>query len=868
MEALMRTSLLATVALGAISMGVIACISTAVAPLASPPGPPPAADLGTPAHRDAVMSSRFCADCHPAIYAEHRQNTHGRAFFDDEARLATRGFRRDDCVRCHTPRPVFETGIGMTPMQRWTDLEEGNTCMSCHGRAGYDYTRFVGGAECKGAFEPDVGTVTDCASCHRIAGTPDQWSRAEHGKLAGRVCIDCHMPLVERPVAVGQPVRSVRSHVFPASSNESQLRRAYDYEAKIDGNEVVVRVTNKGVGHNFPTANRQRAVESLVVVRDYEGNEVARSRLVCRYPYASELAPHQLILPVSSQIPSGKSTQHRVPLTIANGTVECRLYFKLYRPSDDSDAALARCLEERRMPFKNITPSTAAVQPDVEVGFLAKGTSLDDFVSPNGLANVVRPEDPTKPIVVPSGENPNELKILGAMLESHLPEVRKTARERLAQVYPASADVLVAVLGRWSNESFNEAKATFLEIGPAAVPALIQALASDELYVRYHARELLARLSTDSERPAVVARLREALSLDSPLDRRSAAQALGILRDSGSAPLLRARLVDADWDVVHAAATSLAAMRDQDAVPQMRSALLRGRWPETHRALGVALASLGSSAGIQQLIDDLDNEDELQREYTFTDLYAILGRHFGYVADAPASERKFAVSRLQAWWSEEGGDALVHAPQHVDPAIHASAWKLIEQLGGGTDTAAGGDDVALQDELLALGDDAIPALIEGLTFPSGYVQKRSLCCQLLGRLGTHEAAPYLAAALRDPNPAVTDSACWALEHCGDADTLPQLRRYQDRIPSLLGVERGAGASAPGDQLLARAARVRWILGDAKAREDLVNLLSSRNEMARKISIQALRERYGDDRGYDPDADASSRVEAEKRWREP
>src|SRR5262247_687819 len=164
-------------------------------------------DLGTPAHRDAVMSSRFCAGCHPADYQEHRQNTHGRAFFDEEARLATRGFRREDCIRCHTPRPVFETGIGMTPMQRWTNLEEGNTCMSCHGRENYDYSRFVGGKECKGAFEPAVDTVAHCASCHRIAGTPDQWSRAEHGNLAGRFCIDCHMPKVRRPVAVGEPPR-------------------------------------------------------------------------------------------------------------------------------------------------------------------------------------------------------------------------------------------------------------------------------------------------------------------------------------------------------------------------------------------------------------------------------------------------------------------------------------------------------------------------------------------------------------------------------------------------------------------------------------------------------------------------------------
>src|SRR5262249_48720573 len=166
---------------------------------------------GPKAHLDFVIRSRSCAGCHPAIYAEHEQTTHGRAYFDAEARLATRGFRREDCVRCHTPRPVFETGIGLTPMQRWTDLEEGNTCMSCHFKQGYDYSRFVGGKECKEAFDPRVGTVQACASCHRIAGTPDQWSRAAHGAAESNVCIDCHMPAVERPLAVGQPPRLVPS---------------------------------------------------------------------------------------------------------------------------------------------------------------------------------------------------------------------------------------------------------------------------------------------------------------------------------------------------------------------------------------------------------------------------------------------------------------------------------------------------------------------------------------------------------------------------------------------------------------------------------------------------------------------------------
>lgn len=834
--------------------------AAAAAPAVAPPG-----DLGTPAHADEVMTSRFCASCHPAIYAEHQQNTHGRAFFDEEARLATRGFRREDCIRCHTPRPVFETGIGMTPMQRWTNLEEGNTCMSCHGRAGYDYSRFVGGSECKGAFEPEVGSVEDCASCHRIAGTPDQWSRAAHGKVAGNLCIDCHMPLVTRPVAEGMPARAVRSHLFPASSSETQLRRAYSYDVAIQGNEVVVRITNKGVGHNFPTANRQRGVESLVVVRDAEGKEVARSRLTCRYPYASELEPGQLTMPLSSQIPSGKTTEHRVPLTVAGGTAECRLYFKLYRPSADTDPHLSRCLEDRRLPFEGVSPSSEVVQAEVEVDYPAAGTSLNDFLSPSGYANVARPPATAEPIAVPAGDDEAELEQLAALLESHLPEARRRARANLAAAFPASSAVLVSALGRWSNETFNEAQKTFLAIGDAAVPVLREALGSDQLYVRYHARGLLTQLDLGGERAGVLAELRAALGAESALDRRSAALALGALGDQEAVPLLRARLEDGDWDVVHAAAESLGRLGDRGAVPAIEAALARARWPETRRALATALAALGSAAGVQPLLGDLNDADELQREYAFGTLFAITGKHFGYEAAAPADERLKAQSRLQAWWTEMGGDAAVHPVRTVEPEAAERTWELVEQLGGGTDTQAGGDDDALEEELLGFGDDAVPALLEGLTFPSGWSEKRALCCRLLGRLGSREAAPFLAAALRDPVPAVTEWACWALESCGDDATPAQLRSYEGRVPGLVGADRGAGPGAPADSLLARSARARLMLGDTRAREQLVGLLLSPNDLAREVAFGALHDRYGEDRGYDPAAAPPERAAAVERW---
>jgi HEAT repeat protein len=826
----------------------------------------PATASGPAAGRPDPSESRFCAGCHPAIYAEHRQNTHGRAYFDGEARLATRGFRRDDCIRCHTPRTVAETGIGMTPMQRWTNLEEGNTCLSCHARPGVDYAQFTGGQACKTAFDPRVGTVEHCATCHRIAGTPDQWSRAEHGAMASNVCVDCHMPLVQRPVAVGQAPRTVRSHVFPASRSESQLRRAYGYEVAIDGSDVVVRISNKGVGHNFPTANRQRAVESLVIVRDAEGKEVGRSRLVCRYPYAMELEPGQLTAPVSTQIPSGKTREHRVPIGVAAGTVECRLYFKLYRPIDDDDPQLSRCLEERRIPFTGVVPSAQPVVDAPFVGSPVPATDLHDFLSPQGLANVMR-SPPGAPTTLPTGQAPEDLLRLVAMLESHLPEARKRSRARLVELGAVAFPAVVAALGHWSNETTNEAKAVLVAVGEPAAPALLQALHSDQLYVRVHAREVLATLGFPGDRAAVGTALLQALAMPNALDRRSAAVALGAFGDAAATAALRERLTDRDEDVVMAAATALADLDDRGAVAAMQGALQSVHFPEAQRRLAVSLARLGSAVGVPLLLDGLDAADAVARELCFQDFFAVTGVHFGYEPDASDGERLEALARLRSYWEERGGDGALRPFRPAGGRLYARAWQLVEELGGGTDTHAGGDDAALLDELVGLGSAAVPALVEGMTFPAGFANKRALVCQALGRIGSADASPWLAAALRDPVPAVTEWACWALERVGDAATLPQLRAFERRIPSLVGREPLAGDEAPADRMLAQAAHARLALGDTAAKTALVNLLVSPSRPARQLAIEALEAKYGDRRGYDADASVGDRQAAARRWRD-
>jgi HEAT repeat protein len=161
----------------------------------------------------------------------------------------------------------------------------------------------------------------------------------------------------------------------------------------------------------------------------------------------------------------------------------------------------------------------------------------------------------------------------------------------------------------------------------------------------------------------------------------------------------------------------------------------------------------------------------------------------------------------------------------------------------------------------------VPGLIEGLTFASGFADKRARICELLGEIGDRDAAPFLAATLRDPVPGVTEWACLALEKVKDPEVIPQLRHYADLVPSLVGHDRGEGEGAPADGLLARAARTRLMLGDEMARTDLVNLLLSQSATARQISISALQQKYGDDRGYDPEAAEAERRAAALRWQQ-
>ncbi|MCK5941756.1 MAG: hypothetical protein KAI24_07305, partial [Planctomycetes bacterium] len=793
--------------------------------------------LGSQAHYDKVMTSAFCGSCHPAIYAEHELNTHGRAYTDNEVRLATGNFRTSDCIRCHTPRPIFETGMPNNPQRRHYGLEDGNSCMTCHWQQDTDYSQFVGGADCKTAFDPRVGEVDACSTCHKNHGTPYQWEKSPEGKLAGRTCISCHMERVERPVAVGGPVRRVYSHAFPGARDTEHVRSAYTYETEIDGNEAVVVVANTGAGHNFPTELRQRSVESLIIVQDAEGNEVARSRKVFRDPYKR---PYGMTLQTNTQIPSGEEREHRMPLSVANGTVICELHYKFYFPIEDNHPELAKRLERRTMVFTDVEPNDAPVETDPYVDVQTPEGISPEAASPSDLPELSQFQRGTVTFTIPEGDSQQDIEELVGLYNFQMPEANRKAMDRLVEIGAPAVPTLIEALGSWDNKTFNKSMTTLLRIGRPATPLVRAAITHDSLYVRLHCRELLGELPLPADKDRLIEEVAAGLDAPNAMDRVSTIELLGRLLARDLAPRIRARLAEFDPDVVRAAAITLAEFGDTKSVPAIEAALARHTFVEMKIDLAYELGRLGSTTGVPGLLNLLDYDDDLIREKAFEAFYKVTHEHMGYEPMAPRPDRLAAIGRLQGWWAEHGADFAPKSWPHPEPDVDREAFHMVQRLGGGTGLIpAAENDQDTIDRILANGVDALPALIRGLKYPPGFAAKRASILAAMQRLGDRRAAPFVQPVLRDPVFGVAHWAAAALEQVGDEHCLPALHRFEARVRQAAQAGKLPKSIASPDPMLAASARTRLMLGDDDARVDLVTLLASSDAGARRAAIEAL-----------------------------
>lgn len=223
------------------------------------------------------LTAKDCENCHPEVYAEWRTSIHSQAWTDPEVRRkdASDNFANKDCIPCHAPSPILETGLGNPPLPRFLSREEGVNCLSCHMENGRVKGKTPGIT--RGCFpEPDprVGTAELCGICHNQHQTVDEWKESRFSR-EGVGCLSCHMP--ER---VREGGRGGRDHTLKGGHFPDRVRKAVTlHGVQEEPGKVILVVKNLWGGHYVPTDARHRAMDLAASFFDREGNLLERPEI-------------------------------------------------------------------------------------------------------------------------------------------------------------------------------------------------------------------------------------------------------------------------------------------------------------------------------------------------------------------------------------------------------------------------------------------------------------------------------------------------------------------------------------------------------------------------------------------------------------
>ena len=250
--------------------------------------------------RDPIpfKSSAECKECHPDVWDEWYSSHHRMAYTNPEVQKLSTGFQGKglDCLPCHLPRPMFETGFGVRPLERGTRREDGIDCFTCHywpeGNAmlsGGPLGGSASAAPCQPSVTPSMRSMELCAPCHNQHKVHEDWKQTRYA-IPGdgfQDCNDCHMPEVERTRAAGG-LRKGRSHVFAGAHDPAMLRSSATITESLSGNDLLITVHNSGTGHNLPADERHRAVDIHLVLEMDDGGEYDVRVERFRNPYRDE----------------------------------------------------------------------------------------------------------------------------------------------------------------------------------------------------------------------------------------------------------------------------------------------------------------------------------------------------------------------------------------------------------------------------------------------------------------------------------------------------------------------------------------------------------------------------------------------------
>jgi hypothetical protein len=230
---------------------------------------------GPEAKPGVLDSHETCQGCHEEIWNEWVEDRHSKAFVGALYTELSENRTNPTCWSCHAPRPILETGIDASAVERTHDRDAGITCLTCHVDAERKHV-VASGEHARGdaAVPPDCGpvgwdkypsgtrqeeTIQFCGRCHNLHGTHLEFLGSKYAR-EGQTCLTCHMQEKVGEVANGGQPRKRRSHRMHGGHSPKMLRRAMRLDPRIENGRVFVRIVNKGAGHRIPTDARHRAI--------------------------------------------------------------------------------------------------------------------------------------------------------------------------------------------------------------------------------------------------------------------------------------------------------------------------------------------------------------------------------------------------------------------------------------------------------------------------------------------------------------------------------------------------------------------------------------------------------------------------------
>ena len=286
----------------------------------------------SPAYEHAVAqidinNPRSCIPCHKTIFDEWKNSFHRYAHDDWLFRVFM--FFKDDkpgipwCENCHLSESTLEVEPLKQPVSRrdaktTLRLEDGIDCASCHRRGKQIVGKHGTNIGCKAVGDANFGTPKYCGGCHssflpKTLHEYEEWELNPKPVNVKKTCVQCHMPNKSGSNLDGSVISKVKDskgihrinekthkqHNFYAGHDLIMLKSAFSVSVKFEDidNEpfVIVRITNEGTGHHFPTGTAKRRVNIFVSVEDANGQFIGGGELaMCKPKPGSDMPSTQV----------------------------------------------------------------------------------------------------------------------------------------------------------------------------------------------------------------------------------------------------------------------------------------------------------------------------------------------------------------------------------------------------------------------------------------------------------------------------------------------------------------------------------------------------------------------------------------------